>query len=430
MKKRVCAFAVIASCFLLLVPSGAGASNDPLFPQQWGLARVNAEPAWNVSRGGGVTIGIVDSGVKYAHPDLAGKVVGGRDFIGEGDADDENGHGTLVAGVAAARTGNGAGIAGVAPDAKILPARVFDANGSAQSDKVAEAIRWTVSAAGGSRLVLNLSFVGPPGSGGGSGVLFSDPGVRDAMLFAASQGALVVAAAGNDGAGSTEYDAPSGRGIIVVGASDKNDACAGFSNYGSGLDILAPGAEILTTYWNRSNNAMTYANASGTSQAVAFVSGAGALLMSKGMSNVSAVNQMIATARGPVSCRGSSGNRILDVAAAVGASVGGPPPAQAGAPAAPAAGKPRLAAKPKAPAARAAPAPLPPSPPPPPPTIILAKPAPDAPPQTLELPAASLSKPARAPAEPADPLRWSAAALFALTGLAQVVVRLIFRPAA
>ena len=137
----------------------------------------------------------------------------------------------------------------------------------------------------------------------------------------------MVAASGNDGLPQTSFDAPAGSGIVVVGAADENDRCAPFTNYGAGLDILAPGVDILSTFSNQTPDLPVYAYADGSSLAVPFVAGAAALLMSTGLTNVEAVERILATARGPAtSCRGEATSyRHLDVASALGAS--GPEPA-------------------------------------------------------------------------------------------------------
>src|SRR5207249_216773 len=133
--------------------------NDPLFPHQWGLTQIKAPDAWaHGALGAGVTIAIVDTGVDLNHPDLGSKIVAGADLVsGEtctpGDQD-LNGHGTHVAGIAAALTNNGIGVAGTAPDAKIMPVRVLDSTGSGSTDDVAAGIRW---AADHGAQVINLS---------------------------------------------------------------------------------------------------------------------------------------------------------------------------------------------------------------------------------------------------------------------------------
>lgn len=302
-------------------------TDDPLYDQLWGLRRIGAESAWQFSRGAGVLIAVIDTGVDLEHPDLKDQLVPGMSMVGEGPPDDSHGHGSLIAGIAAAKADNAEGIAGVAPDAKVLPVRVFDAGGSATSSSVARAIRFAVDAADRRRakLVLNLSFVGPsqPQSiveGDPGSAIFGDEAVKRAISDAAAAGAVVVTAAGNEAAPQTAFDPPSHRGIIVVGASDKDDNCSDFTNYGPGLDILAPGIGILSTYWNAPEDSSGYAYADGTSMAVPFVAGAAALLMSEGLNNVDTVDRLISTARGPgISCQGESTRyRILDVAAAFG----------------------------------------------------------------------------------------------------------------
>ncbi|HEX2053165.1 MAG TPA: S8 family serine peptidase [Actinomycetota bacterium] len=318
----------IAAAWVLAAAAPVGArTNDSLYDQLWGLRRIGAESAWEFSRGEGVVIAVIDTGVDLEHPDLQDQLIPGMSVVGEGQPDDGHGHGSLIAGIAAATADNDEGIAGVAPEAMILPVRVFDSAGSATSGRVARAIRFAVDAADRrhAKLVLNLSFVGPtqpqavvqdqPGA-----AIFGDEAVQDAISDAAASGAVVVTAAGNDGSPHTAFDPPNHRGIIVVGASDKDDNCTPFTNYGEGLDILAPGVGVLSTYWTAADNRSGYAYADGTSMAVPFVSGAAALLLSEGLTNIEAVDRLITTARGPaVSCRDERQEyRVLDVAAAFG----------------------------------------------------------------------------------------------------------------
>lgn len=318
-------FLLLALTLGIVSPAPA-ASKDPLFDQQWGLQRIGAESAWSVTKGKGVLIAIIDTGVALQHPDLVARLVPGASVVDNRSAQDGHGHGTLVAGIAAASADNNEGIAGVAPEASILPVRVFDASGSATPASVARAIRFAVDAAAArrSKLVLNLSFVGPSGPSGAPAAppdqIFGDVAVRTAIESAARAGASVITPAGNEGVPGTAFDAPDGKGIIVVGASNRQDGCASFSNFGPGIDVLAPGVGILSTFWNPSQGKAGYAYADGTSMSVPFVAGAAALLMSIGMTNVQAVERIIATAGGPgVSCRGEPNKyKILDVAAALG----------------------------------------------------------------------------------------------------------------
>src|SRR4051812_17139371 len=161
-RRRLVAAGACAALALGAAASGAGASNDRYFSDQWNLAQIGAADAWKVSTGAGVLIGIVDSGIDASHPDLAGKIDAQADCIGgscrEGTARDGDGHGTAVAGIAAAKTDNGAGIAGVAPDAHLIVARVLGADGSGITEDINRAIQWVVDK--GAKVV-NLSLGEP-----------------------------------------------------------------------------------------------------------------------------------------------------------------------------------------------------------------------------------------------------------------------------
>jgi subtilisin family serine protease len=308
--------AVVLAAVLLTLPLGAGAAtNDPFFARQWALVRLHTEAAWRVTTGEEVKVAVIDTGVDLLHPDLQGRLLPGRDFIDDDDtADDENGHGTHMAGTIAAATGNGIGIASVAPDALILPVRVLDKAGrSDDPDTVAEGIRWAVDA--GAQVVnLSLAADGPGGKGARGQDLLAAVPIDLAIRDAAARGAVVVIAAGNDEAGGdprTAYDAKS-PGAIVVGASTNRDRRAAYSNYGAGLDVLAPGGgsatdpdfdtgctganAVVGLYWNPQTKQSDYAGACGTSVAVAQVSGIAALLVARGYSNVEVVQRLEATA--------------------------------------------------------------------------------------------------------------------------------------
>ena len=336
---------LVATAFIVAVGSASGAPNDPHYAKnQWGLQKVGAEFAWQVTTGQGTLIAIVDTGIFATHEDLAGKVVGGRDFVAnDDDAKDEHGHGTLVAGIAAATTANGKGIAAVAPDAQLLSARVFDSKGSSEGTTVAAGIDWAVEQARSKKmpLVLNLSFVKLPDDSNpttSEALLVEGGPVDRAIERAAAAGAAVVVASGNDGAATTSYDSTS-AGVIVVGASDKDDRRAGFTSYGAGLDIVAPGVEIASTYWSADNpTASIYAFSEGTSLAVPFVVGAASLLMAPcratnttgncGLSNERSIQRLKETAKdlGTAGRDDQHGHGLLDVAAAAGVSRTRPSP--------------------------------------------------------------------------------------------------------
>lgn len=241
--------------------------NDPRYGEQYAPQLVGAEEAWDVTQGSSdVTVAIVDTGVDYTHPDLEEKVVKGKDFIdNDDDPMDENMHGTHCAGIAAALTNNGVGIAGMAPEVTILAERVLDANGSGTLDSVAQGI---THAADEGADVISLSL----GSAQGATTL------EEAVNYAASKGSVVVAAAGNESTSSPSYPAYY-EAAIAVAATDSNDRIASFSNYGDWVDVAAPGVNILSTVPGGG-----YQTASGTSMATPLVAGQAALLASQGKS--------------------------------------------------------------------------------------------------------------------------------------------------
>ena len=312
MKKLI---AALLGALLVAPVPGWTAPNDPYFSHQWGLTEIGADDAWRRSTGRGVIVAVIDTGVDPSHPDLKGRLLAGKDFVDDDeDPRDENGHGTLIAGIVAASTGNGVGVASVAPKAKVLPVRVLDADGTGVSSDVADGIDWAVARGVD---VINLSLA-QEGAGGRGGVLgdelLGDPSVGDAIKEAARAGVTVVVAAGNDrggGRSETAFDAEVG-GVVVVGASTKTDQLAAYSNYGAGLDIVAPGGgsasnprengctqlnSIVSTWWDPEDRESTYGGGCGTSMAVGFVSGVAALLHARGMSNVQVVQKMLSTAK-------------------------------------------------------------------------------------------------------------------------------------
>ncbi|MGP4081122.1 S8 family peptidase [Pseudalkalibacillus sp. R45] len=240
--------------------------NDPAYHSlQYAPQKIGAEAAWDVTLSDpSVKIAVVDTGVDYNHPDLDGKVLEGYDFVDDdNDAIDENEHGTHVAGIAAANTDNGEGIAGLAPEASILPVRVLDADGSGSLDDVAQGIRY---AADQGAQVINLSLGGAVGT----------QTLEDAVNYAWEQGSVVIAAAGNSSSPLPSYPAFY-ENAIAVAATDQNDTIAYFSNYGTWVDIAAPGVDIYSTIPNGG-----YASYSGTSMASPVVAGVAGLLAAQG----------------------------------------------------------------------------------------------------------------------------------------------------
>src|SRR4051794_271767 len=194
---------------------------------QWDLATMNVPAAWQQSTGSGVTVAVLDTGVDAAHPDLAGQVLPGIDLVTgtSGVSSDPHGHGTHVAGTIAAAAGNGVGVAGIAPGARVLPVRVMDATGTGTMSTVATGITW--AADHGAR-VINMSL----------GATVQVAAVTNAVAYARSKGVVVVAAAGNDRAdGSPALYPAADPGVVAVAATDSTDAYSSFSNRGGYVDV-------------------------------------------------------------------------------------------------------------------------------------------------------------------------------------------------
>jgi thermitase len=243
-----------------LVPLAATV-NDPRFANEWHLTRIGAPSAWDLSTGHGVTIAILDTGVDADHPDLVSQLVPGWNFYdNNSNTDDVHGHGTAVAGTAAARSNNSVGVASVAWSARIMPIRISDPTGYAYWSTVAQGLNWAANQ--GAR-VANISYQGVAASST----------VQTAASYFRSKGGVVVVAAGNTGASVST--APSGV-MLVVGATNELDQRASFSTFGNFLDISAPGTGIVTT-----GKGGVYQSWSGTSFASPIVAASAALVISR-----------------------------------------------------------------------------------------------------------------------------------------------------
>jgi subtilisin family serine protease len=342
-RRRPAALVVLASVLLLgwspaIAAPRAEAPNDPGFAMQWGLEAIGAPDAWASATGRGITIAVVDSGVALSHEDLqGGKVVGavscldthGDEMACADGGQDDDGHGSHVAGIAAATTGNGKGVAGVAPDASLLIVKVLrhgcDALGectaSGNGDDVSAGIRY---AADHGADVINLSL-------GNTTQAVLGASFADALEYAWSKGAIPVVAAGNG------FVLPSGfsnQHAVIVGALRRDGDRASYSNgVGQAMWALsAPGGEsdsqdscndepqgVLSTFWTEAAPDSAYACLAGTSMAAPHVAGALAVLRSSGLTAQQAVDQILATAHdlGSPGVDTTFGAGALDLAAAV-----------------------------------------------------------------------------------------------------------------
>ena len=323
----------LAICALVTVTTAtfapAGASNDLSFSEQWGLPQIGAPAAWATTTGAGVRIGIVDTGIDLTHEDLAGKVVAHTSCVGsggdpskcKGSAQDDQGHGTHVAGIAAAYKDNGVGVAGVAPDAELVVAKALTAAGAGSEPDIVGAIKWVVD--NGARVV-NLSLGDP-------NFVFTSllgTSMREGIDYAWAKGAVPVVASGNSnlfglGLGSSNYG---DLNAIVVGATGPDDRVSSYSSPvgNAKWSILAPGGagngqpahDILSTWWAK-GKANQYRALAGTSMATPHVAGAVALLLAKGYTGEAAVQRLLETADPSVNCDGSACRGRLDLARAV-----------------------------------------------------------------------------------------------------------------
>ena len=345
-KTRLAA-AVGGAATLLATSVGVASAltNDPLRPQQWGLDQVHAEQAWRTTKGTGAVVAVVDSGVDLGHPDLKGRLVrgatftcgsqpapcGNGDFRGPDGVNNADEHGTHVAGIVAATAGNGIGIAGVAPTAKIMPVKVLE-DGSGSFEEIARGIRWS---ANNGADVVNLSLGALPGAQALT-LTGVEASVTKAVAYASSKGVAVVAAAGNSATALCNTPAFE-PGAICVASTDRNEVKSWFSELPNKADlkaVSAPGGaglvscqdDIVSTVPRGTGSAScgqkNYDYYAGTSMATPHVAGVAALLFSQGRSLANVEDALLDTSRQPLtSVRGVYspvyGWGIVDAAAAV-----------------------------------------------------------------------------------------------------------------
>ncbi|MFI8571020.1 S8 family peptidase [Stenotrophomonas bentonitica] len=335
--------------------------NDTRFSEQWGFgtsnASINVRPAWDKATGAGVVVAVIDTGITN-HPDLNANLLPGYDFISdaamardgggrdnnpndEGDwyaanecgsgipASNSSWHGTHVAGTVAAVTNNSTGVAGTAFNAKVVPVRVLGKCGGYTSD-IADAIVWAsggtvsgVPANANPAEVINMSL----GGGGSCSTTY-----QTAINGAVSRGTTVVVAAGNSNTNVSSSVPANCANVIAVAATTSAGARASFSNYGTGIDISAPGQGILSTLNSGTTvpGTASYASYNGTSMAAPHVAGVVALIQSVAPTALSpaAIESLLkSTARPlPGACSGGCGAGIVDADAAVTAALNGTGP--------------------------------------------------------------------------------------------------------
>lgn len=345
MKRPAIALAAAAAALLHAGAAWAATSypNDYFFvsnDDQWSLtgtaASINMPAAWCASTGAGIVVADVDSGANFAHPDLQGKLIAGAAFLndnpvgsgpsgtGAAAVSDDFGHGSMTTGIMVARTGNGQGIASVAPDAQALIVKVLNSSGSGYTNDVASGIRW---AADNGANVINIS-IGPGEVVQGTGIGASTGNaITQAINYAASKGVAVALAAGNGAIPTADYiTLRQNLQAVIVGALGPSDQIASYSNYGYNVNLYAPGGdapsqsdqtlqnEIVSTYIQDGN--FNYAIGEGTSFATPMVAGVLADVMAVNGKNAQQAIQTVTSRTGT----SADGAPQLDAAAALGRS--------------------------------------------------------------------------------------------------------------
>jgi len=317
MRRLLAGVAMVAvAASVLLV--GQSASADSIRDSEYWLANYGVTQAWKTTKGAGVTVAVIDTGVDGRHPDLVGTVVGGTDVSGVGSANgqtplgEDSQHATMVASLLAGHGhGAGAGMMGVAPEAKILSISVgFGVGTVGSDDQIAAAVRWAVD---NGASVINMSLT--------RNTLDWPPSWDDAFLYAMEHDVVIVAAAGNRGSGTTEVGAPATMpGVLVVGGVDRaGKASFDASSQGITIAVSAPSEGLVGA-----GPGGGYYSWSGTSGATPIVAGMVALVRAShpGLDAGNVIHRLTATAKGVGTVPNPTyGYGLVDAAAAVTANV-------------------------------------------------------------------------------------------------------------
>ncbi len=292
-------------------------SNDPGYYDQAHILTSRLPVAWEVTKGStSLDIAILDTGVDLDHPDLDGRLVTGTDVVNnDNNPMDDEGHGTMVAGIAAAETNNGLGVAGAAWNARIMPVKVLGLDGSGTDGDIAEGIVWAVDHGAE---VINLSLGGPG----------SSSALESAVAYATSHNVVVVAASGNEGTSEPSYPGAIPD-VVTVGATTLDGDLVSFSNYGSWVDLVAPGTEIVSTMLE-AGPTEAYGIGDGTSFSAPIVAGVALLVRAKNPTwtpaQIASRITLSASDRGADGIDDSYGHGLLDAYGAVGGRSAGSPP--------------------------------------------------------------------------------------------------------